>query len=382
MRRGPPRGSRARCGVARFQDIGVGARCGGALLRQDGLFGDPGKSGRAAAAFAVLAPLPSRQSTPKLRRRSAIGKFARCLIVRRGEAGAASAYPVRLGCGHHRGPAPDGLDRRRRPLGRAQSDPPRDGHQVAARGAAGRLRERHRCCPRRHADPAGVHGRGRRVPPARGRSGGHRDRPRARARRRELVLRVREILDVDTCAVLLLDEARGELVARAAAGLEEEVESGVRIPLGRGFAGRVGRGARAVVVPDVDHADILELLETAAERAALGLERALTHERLIELDRVRNRFVAITFRTAETACRPTCAAASSTSSHAARAPRERPAAGWGRDSALVRARARRRVRARRELRRRRRPVPARAAGEVNRPGQPSSSDPSIAGARR
>jgi two-component system sensor histidine kinase KdpD len=36
-----------------------------------------------------------------------------------------------------------------------------------------------------------------------------------------------------------------------------------------------------------------ELLQTAAERAALGLERALLHEHLLELDRVRNRFVAI-----------------------------------------------------------------------------------------
>ena len=47
------------------------------------------------------------------------------------------------------------------------------------------------------------------------------------------------ILDADTCAVLLLDEERNELVARAAVGIEEEVERGVRIPVGKGFAGRV-----------------------------------------------------------------------------------------------------------------------------------------------
>jgi two-component system sensor histidine kinase MtrB len=35
------------------------------------------------------------------------------------------------------------------------------------------------------------------------------------------------------------------------------------------------------------------LLEAAAERAALGVERALLHDRLLELDRVRNRFVAV-----------------------------------------------------------------------------------------
>ena len=55
----------------------------------------------------------------------------------------------------------------------------------------------------------------------------------------ELLLRVREILDADTAAVLLLDVARNELVARAAKGIEEEVERGVRIPVGKGFAGRI-----------------------------------------------------------------------------------------------------------------------------------------------
>jgi signal transduction histidine kinase len=151
----------------------------------------------------------------------------------------------------------------------------------------------------------------------------------------ELVARMREVLDVDTCAILLLDESARELVATAAAGLEEEVEAGVRIPVGRGFAGRIAAEIRPVIVPDVDAADIYnpilrekgiksllgapllaqqrllgvihvgsltprtftreeaELLQTAAERAALGLERAMVYERLIELDRVRHRFVRV-----------------------------------------------------------------------------------------
>ena len=71
-----------------------------------------------------------------------------------------------------------------------------------------------------------------------------------------LLPRIREILNADTCAVLLLDEDRKELVARAAAGLEEEVEQGVRIPLGRGFAGRVAAESRPVILDDVDHADV------------------------------------------------------------------------------------------------------------------------------
>ena len=73
----------------------------------------------------------------------------------------------------------------------------------------------------------------------------------------ELLHRIREILEVDTCAILLLDEGTNELVARAAVGIEEEVERGVRIPVGGGFAGRVAAERSPVVLPDVDHTDVL-----------------------------------------------------------------------------------------------------------------------------
>src|SRR5438132_9539557 len=63
-----------------------------------------------------------------------------------------------------------------------------------------------------------------------------------------LLERVREILDADTCAVLLLDEQTNELVARAARGLEEEVRRGVRIPVGHGFAGRIAAERRPIVI--------------------------------------------------------------------------------------------------------------------------------------
>src|SRR6478735_1047731 len=59
-----------------------------------------------------------------------------------------------------------------------------------------------------------------------------------------LLLRTREVLGVDTCAVLLLDEETDELVARAAVGIEEEIERCVRIPVGGGFAGRVAAERR------------------------------------------------------------------------------------------------------------------------------------------
>jgi serine phosphatase RsbU (regulator of sigma subunit)/anti-sigma regulatory factor (Ser/Thr protein kinase) len=73
----------------------------------------------------------------------------------------------------------------------------------------------------------------------------------------ELLDRVRGSLDVDTAAVLLLDEDRGVLVARAARGLEEEVRQGVQVPLARGFAGRVAAEARPIVIEDLDHAEVV-----------------------------------------------------------------------------------------------------------------------------
>lgn len=72
----------------------------------------------------------------------------------------------------------------------------------------------------------------------------------------ELLERVREILDVDTAAVLLLDEATGDLVASAASGIEEEVRQGVRVPMGQGFAGRIAAEVTPVVIEDVDHSDV------------------------------------------------------------------------------------------------------------------------------
>ena len=87
----------------------------------------------------------------------------------------------------------------------------------------------------------------------------------------ELLRRVTVVLDSDTAAVLLLDEATDELVARAARGLEEEVEAGVRIPLGRGFAGKIAAERRPVMIPDVEHAEVFNpILREKGLRSLLG----------------------------------------------------------------------------------------------------------------
>ena len=150
-----------------------------------------------------------------------------------------------------------------------------------------------------------------------------------------LLPRIRDILHTDTCAVLLLDEERQELVARAALGIEEEVEQGVRIPLGRGFAGRVAARAEPVIIDDLDKFDVwnpilrqkgirsmlgvpllargdvigvlhvgtltarkftrgdVELLSLVAERVGIATERAQLHEQVVMLDQLKANFVAV-----------------------------------------------------------------------------------------
>jgi GAF domain-containing protein/anti-sigma regulatory factor (Ser/Thr protein kinase) len=88
----------------------------------------------------------------------------------------------------------------------------------------------------------------------------------------ELLDRITEILHADTAAILMLDETTRVLRARAAKGIEEEVEQGVTIPVGKGFAGRIAAERRAVFIADVDHADVLNpLLRQKGIRSLLGV---------------------------------------------------------------------------------------------------------------
>jgi signal transduction histidine kinase len=87
-----------------------------------------------------------------------------------------------------------------------------------------------------------------------------------------LLERTSQILEVDTCAILLLDEHTNDLVARAALGIEEEVEQGVRVPVGAGFAGRIAAEKRPVILEDVDHAHVLSpLLREQGIKSMLGV---------------------------------------------------------------------------------------------------------------
>ena len=73
----------------------------------------------------------------------------------------------------------------------------------------------------------------------------------------ELLDRVRELLEVETATVLLLDSSCQQLVATAARGIEAVVRQGIRIPMGKGFAGRVAAEKGPVIIEQVDHTNVL-----------------------------------------------------------------------------------------------------------------------------
>jgi PAS domain S-box-containing protein len=78
----------------------------------------------------------------------------------------------------------------------------------------------------------------------------------------DLLEGVRTVMRTDTSVVLLLDESGDELVASWARGLEEEVEARVRIPMGKGFAGRVAATRAPVFIPDTERAELVNPLLT------------------------------------------------------------------------------------------------------------------------
>lgn len=76
----------------------------------------------------------------------------------------------------------------------------------------------------------------------------------------ELLARVRELLGTDTATMLLLDRSARQLLAVAAVGIEEEVRQGVRVPVGRGFAGRIAASEQPLIIDHVDENTVFNQL--------------------------------------------------------------------------------------------------------------------------
>lgn len=87
-----------------------------------------------------------------------------------------------------------------------------------------------------------------------------------------LVDRVREIMEADTAAVMLLDRPTQVLVAAIAKGIEDEVGQDARVPVGQGFAGRVAAERLPVLIDNVPDAGVFNpLLVERGLRSMLGV---------------------------------------------------------------------------------------------------------------
>jgi putative methionine-R-sulfoxide reductase with GAF domain len=96
-----------------------------------------------------------------------------------------------------------------------------------------------------------------------------------------LLWRVRELFSVDTVTVLFVEPSGERLVARASAGLDEEVYQGVRVPVGSGFAGRVARLREPVQIDRIDSSTVVNpLLWERGLRVLLGVP-VVAHNELI-----------------------------------------------------------------------------------------------------
>ncbi|MEV4534450.1 SpoIIE family protein phosphatase [Asanoa sp. NPDC049518] len=88
----------------------------------------------------------------------------------------------------------------------------------------------------------------------------------------ELLDRVFDLLQVDTAVIMLLDPHARQLVATAAKGLDQEFRPGVRVPVGRGFAGRIARDRRPLIMDDIaEETDTSALVRGGGVRSLLGV---------------------------------------------------------------------------------------------------------------
>jgi len=86
----------------------------------------------------------------------------------------------------------------------------------------------------------------------------------------ELLDRVRDAMDVDTVVILLLEEEDNTLVAWATKGLELDV--GIHVPVGAGFAGRVAAQKEPIAIDELQDTDThTPFLRERGVRSLLGV---------------------------------------------------------------------------------------------------------------
>ncbi len=88
---------------------------------------------------------------------------------------------------------------------------------------------------------------------------------------RETLARIREIMEVDNCAILLVAEDGEFLKVRVALGPEEKVAPEVRVPIGRGFAGYIAAHRTPLIVNDPSTMEIITPLLREELRSLMGV---------------------------------------------------------------------------------------------------------------
>lgn len=101
---------------------------------------------------------------------------------------------------------------------------------------------------------------------------------------------IRQMMQVDTITVLLRTEEKQQLAVCATLGLEEEIATKVRIPLGKGFAGKIADRRELMIVEDLSKVEVVSpILRNKGLHSMLGVP-------LLVKDRVIGVFHVGTFR--------------------------------------------------------------------------------------
>jgi len=85
---------------------------------------------------------------------------------------------------------------------------------------------------------------------------------------REMLVRIQELLGADAAAILLVTEDGKYLNGRVAIGLEEEAR--VRVPMGRGVAGRIAISREPLIVEDLSKTEVVSSVLSENARSLVG----------------------------------------------------------------------------------------------------------------
>jgi PAS domain S-box-containing protein len=86
----------------------------------------------------------------------------------------------------------------------------------------------------------------------------------------EMLVRVRDLLETDSVAILLLSEDGTYLTVRAALGLEERVAHEVKVPVGRGIAGHIAASRLPLIIDDLSQVEVVTALLRNEIRSLIG----------------------------------------------------------------------------------------------------------------